>query len=325
VDIKKADRFNLCIAYDWEYDRDFIRLLCDRAAQSNITTYIVDSNNIESSIQAFKDNSLSFDFFIDRASDTTPDFLPLNRAVQKASIPHLDPFDGQSWACDKATMHLEFITNGINTPYSIIIPPYKGNKEIYISVSDLAKLGRSFIIKPAINSGGGIGVVQGAETLMDVLQARMEYEDDKYLLQEMIRPLLINDKPCWFRGFFACDFVLCTWWDPETHLYSILTEEEVSAYSLSPVFGIIRKISKICKLRFFSTEIVFTDKHQFVVVDYVNITSDMRLKSFHRDGVPDEIVYRIVENIIAYVDSIIHARGKIESEPNPSTTDDCRQ
>ncbi len=303
--MEKYSRYDIGIAYDWEYDRDFIGLLRDRAAINGLSTFIVDSKNLEATIKAYENDELSFDFFIDRASDTTPDFLPLNRLVQKHRVPYLDPFDGQSWACDKATMHLEFISNGINTPYSIIIPPYKGNKEIYISVTDLAKLGRPFIIKPAYTSGGGIGVVQGAETLKDVLDARKLYEDDKYLLQEMIRPLVVDGKPCWFRGFYTCGLVQCTWWDPQTHIYSLLTEPEVSAYSLSPMFDIIRKIAEICKLMFFSSEIVFTDKKQFVVVDYVNITSDMRLVSVHRDGVPDEIVNRIADKIIHYIAGLL--------------------
>jgi hypothetical protein len=303
----KSKQFHLCIAYDWEYDKDFVHLLSAKALAINLPTYIVDSQNLESTIKAFEDQSITFDFFIDRASDTTDEFLALNCLIRKECIPFLDTFDSQIWAGDKATMHLEFITNGINTPYSIIIPPYKGNKEIYISVSDLAKLGRPFIIKPANTSGGGIGVVYGAETLKDVLLARKEYEDDKYLLQEIIHPFVAAGRPCWFRGFFVCGLVLCTWWDPETHLYSLLNQEDITAYALSPMFDTIEKIAEICKLKFFSSEIVFTDLKQFVVVDYVNITSDMRLQSVHRDGVPDEVVNLIAERIVAYADSLIHS------------------
>jgi len=64
-------------------------------------------------------------------------------------------------ASDKASMHLEFITAGIQVPYTIIISPYNSQREVKLSLSELAQLGRPFIIKPANTTGGGIGVVTG--------------------------------------------------------------------------------------------------------------------------------------------------------------------
>jgi hypothetical protein len=293
------------IAYDWEYDKDFVDLIRSKAAALNYLTYLIDAKNLKSAIQAFKNGEICFDFYFDRASDTSREFLELNRLVQKAGILHLDPFDNQNWAQDKATMHLEFITNGINTPYSIIIPSYTDKKELFISVSDLAKLGRPFIIKPAYTSGGGIGVVQGAETLQDVLLARKEFEQDKYLLQEMVHPLIMDSKPGWFRGFFSCGLVQCTWWNPETHIYSIVTEDEIASNNLGELFAVVKKIAEICKLKFFSTEIALTEKRQFIVVDYVNITSDMRMQSIHHDGVPDTVVEKIADRIVMHINNAI--------------------
>ena len=51
-------------------------------------------------------------------------------------------------------MHLEFITNGLYVPYTIIISPYNKKKELELSLSELARLGRPFIIKPANTTGG---------------------------------------------------------------------------------------------------------------------------------------------------------------------------
>jgi len=87
-------------------------------------------------------------------------------------------------------MHLEFITAGLNVPYSIIIPPHSEKEEIYISIDDLALLGRPFIIKPCNTTGGGIGVVTGAESLKEVLDERITNTEDKYILQEKFIPLI---------------------------------------------------------------------------------------------------------------------------------------
>ncbi len=75
-------------------------------------------------------------------------------------------------------------SHGIETLYTIIISPYNHKREVELSLSELAQLGRPFIIKPANTTGGGIGVVTGAETLKDVLEARQHHKNDKYLLQE---------------------------------------------------------------------------------------------------------------------------------------------
>lgn len=42
---------------------------------------------------------------------------------------------------------------------------------------------------------------------------------------------------------------------------------------------------------------MLTTKNKFVVVDYVNDQCDMRLQSLHQDGVPDEIVHKIINNL----------------------------
>ncbi|MBN1466008.1 hypothetical protein JXA02_09615, partial [candidate division KSB1 bacterium] len=177
-------------------------------------------------------------------------------------------------------------------------------------------LGRPFIIKPANTTGGGVGVVDGAESLHDVLAARREFKSDKYLLQEKVKPLHIDDKRFWFRGFYAFGLVQCVWWDDATHIYKELLPEEVTAYGLSPLFSITEKISTICKLNFFSTEICLTSSETFVVVDYVNEACDMRLQSLHADGVPDAIVQNIATSLCSHV-QMINRQAQIS--PGPST------
>ena len=65
---------------------------------------------------------------------------------------------------------------------------------------------------------------------------------------------------------------------------------EIEKFGLKKLYQLTRSIHKITDLDFFSTEIALTNKNKFVVIDYVNDQCDMRLKSLHEDGVPDEIV-----------------------------------
>jgi glutathione synthase/RimK-type ligase-like ATP-grasp enzyme len=194
-------------------------------------------------------------------------------------------------------MHLEFISGGIQVPYSIIIPPHKKNASIKLSIDELAVLGRPFIIKPCNTTGGGIGVVKGAETLKEVLDERKNLDEDKYILQEKVIPKYFDGKRAWFRCFWAFGKAFCCWWDDLTHIYTILSRNEIEQFSLNKLFRITSKIAKISQLDFFSTEIAVTEDDRFVVIDYVNDQCDMRLKSKHFDGVPDEVVIQIIHQL----------------------------
>jgi len=290
------------MATDWEYDRDFVELIARVAFyEYGLRTHVVEPANLQETIDRYRDGSLDFNFFYDRGSDTSPEFMELNDLAARDNVPILDSMQQLKWASDKATMHLEFIANGLRAPYTIIIPPHTKQPALYLSEVDLAKLGSSFIIKPANTTGGGIGVIEGAETNQDILKFRQEFKDDKYLLQERIEPLAKDGKRFWFRGFFCCGLVTCSWWDPRLHIYELLTPEHVEMYRLEELYSLVEKISRIIRLNFFSTEIALNGQGQFIFIDYVNEVCDMRLKSKHGDGVPDQIVTQIAKKIAAHV------------------------
>jgi hypothetical protein len=293
--------FQLAIASDWEYDLDFIQFLEEAGRRHKLSTYIIWRGNLDDSYQHLLNDWLEFKLLFDRASDTSPDFQKIQKLVVANGARVLEPLESLAWASDKATMHLEFISNGLYTPYTIILPPYETHENCYLSVDELAKLGRTFIIKPANTTGGGIGVVHGAETLQDVLNARQSHHQDKYLLQERVQPLEKDGYRFWFRGFYACGLVQCSWWNDQTHLYQELTREEIRRYKLRPLFSIVEKIAQVSKLFFFSTEIALNEVGQFIVVDYVNESCDMRLQSKAMDGVPDQIVKNSADYIVRYV------------------------
>jgi len=289
--------YDVGLAYVWEYDDDFIMLTENLLQQKGLTTFRISHHNIEEITDRVAQRKLSFNFYIDRAWDVDFRYEELGKILQRRRTLIFNQYKKVQHAIDKASMHLEFITAGLDVPHSIIIPPHSQEKDIYLSVTDLAYLGRPFIIKPCNTTGGGLGVVTGAETLMEVLEQRVTNTNDKYLLQQKIYPVMLKGKRSLFRCFWAFGKVIPTWWDDQTHLYSEITAEDIMNYKLRKLITDTRKIARITELDFFSTEIVLTQDKKFVVIDYVNDQCDMRIKSKHTDGVPDAVVAQIINNM----------------------------
>ena len=296
--------FDLGIAYNWEYDVDFVSLVEKHLQEAGLSTYVVHEHNVMEVREELLQKKLVFNCYIDRASDVDERFEEIGKILQRRKTRIFNPYKNVLHAIDKANMHLEFMTAGLIVPYSIIIPPYNQKEDIRLSVDDLAILGRPFIIKPCNTTGGGIGVVIGAESLKEVLDERISYNNDKYLIQEKIFPSVVDGKRTWFRCFWAFGKVITVLWDDQTHVYEEISEDLKSKINFRRLIQSIKTIYGLTHLDFFSTEIVFTNDNKFVVIDYVNDLCDMRLKSKHADGVPDEIVNQIISYLIKAIKKV---------------------
>ena len=301
-----SEHFDFAVAWDWEHDREFISILETQVHANDLRFFSISHHNVHETLKRLQTGTLHFGTFLDRASDTDENFIPLVRYLKKSHALFLNDPDAVQHAIDKATMHLEFITDGIHVPFTIIISPYNKKKDVELSIGDLAKLGRPFIIKPANTTGGGVGVILGAESLKDVIESRQHHKNDKYLLQEKITPVKLNGHKAWFRVFYVCGATIPCWWDDGTHVYKTLSETERMEFGLHSLDVVTRKIAHVCKLEFFSTEIVTTQEKECVVVDYVNDICDMRLQSAHVDGVPDIVVKDVCNMISLHVKSTRH-------------------
>ncbi len=180
------ETFDLGIAWNWEYDKEFIYGIEHECSKLGLRTYRVESHNLTETLKNLRSEVIRFRTFLDRASDEDEEFLPLARFLTRSSVHIFNSYELVEQAKDKATMHLELMAHGVNVPYTIIISPYQTKKEIELSLTELAYLGRPFIIKPANTTGGGIGVVTGAETLKEIIQARQHHKKDKYLLNSLL-------------------------------------------------------------------------------------------------------------------------------------------
>ncbi len=288
-----AEKIDIAVAWDWEYDRDFISLIDAECRRRGLRMSAPGAGDARAVASALKSGTLAIGTFLDRAAPDEEPFAGLSAAMVTSGARCLNPPDAMRKAADKATMHLEFLSHGIAVPYTIIISPYSRERQVELSLEQLARLGRPFIIKPANTTGGGAGVITGAETLKDVIDSRKHHQDDKYLLQERVVPAELAHHRAWFRVFFVCGGIFPCWWDDITHIYSEVTQGEIGSLSLSPLISITREIGEVCGLGFFSTEIAMTSGGSFLTVDYVNEICDMRLQSRQADGVPDRLVLTI--------------------------------
>ncbi len=296
----------LAIAWNWEFDEDFLTALERECESRGLSTIRIDPPSLPDIFQQISDGSLTIEVLFDRASDSDERFLPLISLLQQRYTRILNGYSFAERSRDKATMHLEFLSEGLLVPYTLILPSFQAQPFLVLSEDDLNILGRPFVIKPANTTGGGVGVNLDGQSLADVAQARQEFPRDKYLVQERIVPTQLNEKRAWFRVFYALGEVIPCWWNDHTHIYREVTLEEETEYRLTPLRNYLHAIHHVCQLEFFSSEIVLTKEGKFIVVDYVNEVCDMRLQSRTEDGVPDAIVVRIVSLLVNEVVLTLH-------------------
>jgi hypothetical protein len=295
--------YDLCLAWNWEYDAAFAGLLENACSSRGLTLFQATPASLSDILEALRSGETAFRTFLDRASEADPRFLPLVEWSAAYNVCQINPHDKSVHAVNKASMHLEFITAGIQTPYTIILPPH--HEDPNIGSLDLSPLGGSFIAKPA-HGGGGEGVVFEVSSIDQVLAARRAFANDYYLLQAHIVPAAIAGRRAWFRVLYCDGKVYRFWWDMASPVYIRVSEDEEHEFGLAPLTETTLTIAQVCGLDLFSTEIALTSSGAFVVVDYVNNPLDLRLQSEAHDGVPDETVRDIVGRLADLVSRAVH-------------------
>ncbi len=290
--------FDLAVAWCWKYDADFVFQIDNECGKRGLFSYLIHPHNLFETVHKIESGELAFKVFFDRASDQEEDFDGLVDLMKVCGVKMINDSDNALWSSDKATMHLEFQAHRINVPYTVIVPPYDENPNL--DPIPWAKVGKPFVIKPACG-GCGDGVILDARSTDDIRRARKEFSDDKYLVQEKIMPARVDGRRGWFRVFYVCGEVLPCWWDDQTKIAEVLRPSEIDPRVYSGIGRITRKIASICKLDLFSTEIALNSSDKLLVIDHVNDQVDLRKKSLHLDGIPDEVVDRIVTGLVSWV------------------------
>jgi len=294
--------YDLCLAWNWEYDRDFVLLFEASCLSHGLSLLQVTPYNVADVSDSLADGRLAFLTFWDRASESDARFTPLVRWAEAHAVRCINPPEQARLTWDKSRMHLALIGVGLYTPYTITLPPY--DKQPEIPPIDLSPLGDCFAIKPA-HGGGSEGVILAATSHLQALAARQEHPSDEYLLQAHVTPVQLGSRPAWFRVICCTGQVYSCWWDTCTHVYTPVTPAEEADHRLEPLRDTAALIAGLCGLDLFSTEVALTADGHLVVVDYVNDQIDLRLQSKAADGVPDGIVYDITTRLSRLVASAV--------------------
>lgn len=322
--------YDLCLAWNWEHDADFVRILDSACAARGRTLLDVSARNLRELLPLLSERSAGFRLFLDRASESDSSYLPLVDAAKLLGARRLNPRELADRAYDKAAMHAAFLAGGIPVPQTAILPPLSAQPDL--PPIDLSPFNGRFAVKPALG-GGGEGVVVEISTPEQIQSARRGFPDQQYLLQEHVTPKIVDGLPAWFRVIYCLGEVFVNFWDTTTHVYTPVRVGAVGAVGAAVLGdcpaeggamgghvgppqpdppqpnpsqrpfsenlrGIARQIASICRLDLFSTEIAWTEDDRLLVVDYVNDPIDLRLQSRAADGVPDFIVERIAARIV---------------------------
>ena len=290
--------FHLLLSYTWEYDKEFAERVNKIFQMNNLQLLVFNEKSIHEIVSLIRDRNYTINAYLDRASDVDENFNIVTQLLKDRDTYLINPLELSEVVVNKANMLPRVLASGLRTPQTFLLPPYDEHPDITFNDNDLNEIGRPFIIKPCYYTGGGDGVITDAMNLEEVFEARKIYSDDNYLVQKKIYPAFINGKRAWYRIIWAFGRIIISQWDDLQHIYSDDPHDLPNENLQNEMKLIANKIAELCKLDYFSTEVVLTDSNELYVIDYVNDQIDMRLKSNHHDGVPESIVDEFIQSMI---------------------------
>jgi hypothetical protein len=291
-------KFDLAISFIWKFDQEFIQLLEKIFHKNNLSTFIISEHNLDETVYLLRNKLIQFSAYLDRASDENPRFLQITKILRRKNCWLINDPKIITKAVDKAYMHKKLIKKKFTLPKTHILPAFDQDYGRQLTHQHIQKIGIPFVIKPAIFSGGAQGVVTDAVSLKQIQTERESSPTEPYLIQQKIEPKKIINKRAWFRVFWFFDHAYPVMWDDQSLLYRKIKEKELASENLLNLFKISKRLARITTLDYFSSEVALTRDHHFYLIDYVNDQCDFRLKSIHKDGVPDIIVREFILSLM---------------------------
>ena len=296
--VQTATEVDFGLAWNWEYDQDFVRALDQAVYAAGLSCFLVGRHNLRQTADEVGRGARRFRFFLDRASDNDERFLEFNRMLQSAGTRFLNAHRHYQRSIDKANIHGDLLARGLHLPLTLIVPPLEIEPHCDLRIVELFP--KPFVVKPSRGSGG-FGVIAAATRLDEVARAQAQFRNQRFLVQQRVEPQLLAGRRAWFRVYFVCGAVIPCWWDDVTHRYGTFTAADAALVNTGELDRVARVIADVSKLDFFSSEVALDRRGQYVVVDYVNDPCDMRLQSKSFDGVPDVIVQGIIGHIVQHL------------------------
>ena len=86
-------RYDLAITHDWEYDRDFVRLVAESARSRGLDTVLIAPADARRFLEDFRSGALDFRVLLDRASGSSPEFVELQALALQGGRDVIDGLD----------------------------------------------------------------------------------------------------------------------------------------------------------------------------------------------------------------------------------------
>jgi hypothetical protein len=209
----------------------------------------------------------------------------------------IDPPDVAQAAFDKSRMHEKLLASGFNVPYTITVPQ-SAVATFQLTPEQRTALGEPFVIKPS-HGYGRRGVLLDARGEQDLARSVSAWANPGYLLQKLVVPGRVGDRPAYWRVFHVFGEVRICWWNCFTDRYSELTEADATVVRVAELEQIVRRIAELTGMKFFSSEIAQIETGELVLIDYVNDQCHMLSQSADpRMGVPDPVVCAIARRLV---------------------------
>src|SRR5512135_3421192 len=137
--------YDLCLPWYFEYDADFVQMVEQACYELGLSCWQITPNGLLESITALFQGEKTFGTLLDR-SQYDKRFEPVQHWASDKHARRINPPEVSVWSQDKATMHLELISAGIQTPYTILLSPFI--EQPLLPNLDFTPLGPQFVIKP---------------------------------------------------------------------------------------------------------------------------------------------------------------------------------
>jgi hypothetical protein len=243
---------------------------------------------------------LQIDVFVDYMGRSFRCDEALGRAVRDTGGLVVEDPDRVRAFGSKAAMHIALARAGVLLPRTLL---WRSGQPVRdLTAAERILVGQRFVVKPA-NGCGGCGVAFLSDGSRAALAQALDDPDDEYLLQEFVSPLYLDGRPAWFRVYNCFGRVFPCFWDPSTHAAALVTPAELSAYGLSELERLSRRIAAVCGYRWFSSEIALSERdgrRVFLPIDYNNNKPFMIAQSeFGERGMPDSVVEAVAHELVA--------------------------
>lgn len=290
------DIFDLGISWNWQLDSEFVQGLNDQALKANLKPYLVHSYNYYRSLRDITDGIISFKFFLDRTLDDGSPLSKIADFLKTKNFNFINRPEKIEKSLDKAFIHQEFINNNISVPKTVFL----GTKATQPLESQIKSFPKPFVVKLVDNSFGKTVSLE-AGSLDDVLKLRVRYGNINCFVQEKINPTFLGNKLSSFKVIFCLGEIFPCWWHLLSHNYDIISKADTDKFKLDVLSSIAANIARVCSLDFFAADIVLDKKNNFYVVNYADAWPDMRRKSKFNDGVPDEVVDKVISRVVSFI------------------------